>query len=109
MVEKSMRDFCGFGRGSGATLCIKEFAPTQTWLEMLGYIQKDRGMIHFEMVTYKLTAEELEQARAAHAFNSTDPFAGRRELGKKNWAKAALQFRMAEFPLLLPRLDVCLL
>jgi hypothetical protein len=48
-------------------LRIKEFAPTQAWLVMLEYIQKDRGRIHFEMVTYNMTAEELEQTRVAAA------------------------------------------
>lgn len=90
-------------------LTFKPLADGQTFVHMLGYVQKDLGMPHYKIVKHDVTEFELEEARKAYADVSADYKSGKVLITKNSLTDRLFSFWHSHYrPFHVP-LDVVLL
>ena len=61
VLKKDIVAFIPIQRGSGGTVAVSPFGETQAWLPMLGYIQKDQSLGHYELAVHNVSDSDLRQ------------------------------------------------
>ncbi len=77
---------------AGGTVEAKPFEAGQSWVYMLGYIQKDTGMPHYRLETHDVCADELQEGRKSHDDVKVDFIEGRIAVNKANLIKHMYTF-----------------
>lgn len=73
-------------------LTFKPLAEGQTFVHMLGYVQKDAGKPHYKLVSHNVTPAELEEGRQAYKDIAADF-----KVGKVTISKSGLPDRLYSF------------
>jgi hypothetical protein len=103
------RSFIPITAADGAKLTFKPLGEGQTFLHMLGYVQKDAGSAHYRIVSHNVSAVELTEARHAYAEVAGDYRTNKILITKKGFVERIASFWMCNYsPFLVPQ-DVCLL
>ena len=61
VLKKDIVAFVPIQRGSGGTVAVSPFGETQAWIPMLGYIQKDIRLGHYELAVHNISESDLRQ------------------------------------------------
>ncbi|KAK9862126.1 hypothetical protein WJX84_010750 [Apatococcus fuscideae] len=92
-LVKQLKVYIPIHTGAQGTVQIKAFEEGQTWLGMIGYIQKDQGLATFEMDTHNISEAELAAGRNVFAQLKTDYEQGMIILNKNNIVKTLYRSR----------------
>ena len=90
--KQHFRAFIPINPSDQGKLTFKPFAEGQTFVHMLGCVQKDLGKPHYKLVSHNVDPAELEEGRRAYADVSADY-----KTGKITISKAALPDRVYSF------------
>lgn len=95
--------------GGRVTFRFKVCKAGQPFSHMLGYVQKDHGQVHYQLVTNQVTEEELQQGRddygaVADSYRKDHITITKGNLGERVWG-----FWRANYQPFLPPADVLLL
>jgi hypothetical protein len=83
-----MRAFIPIAEGTPAKFSMKRLAPGQTFMHMLGYIQKDSNQSHFVIRSNLVADEDLAEARNAyHEVSENNYWKGKVIINRGNFAK----------------------
>lgn len=107
--KQHYKEFVQIDSSDRAKLTFKPLGESQTFMHMLGYVQKDLGKPHYRIVTHDVTTTELNEARKCYADVSGDYKAGKIVISKAGMAERMWAFWNANYkPFIVPQ-DVILL
>ena len=90
---------------AGGTVDAKPLEAGQTWVYMLGYIQKDQGMPHYSNLSHNVSQEELQEGRKSYEDVRVDYIDGRIALNKANLLKHMYTFWTRSEPAQIPPVE----
>ena len=83
---------------TGGTIDAKPLEAGQTWVYMLGYIQKDHGMPHYNNLAHNVSPDELNEGRRSYEDVRVDFIDGRIAINKANLIKHMYTFWTRSVP-----------
>ncbi|WIA17525.1 hypothetical protein OEZ85_014357 [Tetradesmus obliquus] len=107
--KEHYKTFMPIKKEDGSKLTFKPLAEGQTFGHMLGYVQKDSGLPHYQLVSHNVTAAELEEGRVAYSEVSGDYKIGCIPISKSGLADRVWSFWTAHFKPFWAPVDVILL